>query len=128
MGREQHTRRAYPALRRSVIDQCLLQCRQLLAVSKTFNRQDLAVFHLTHRDEATIHDLTVDQDRAGTTLTFAASFLRAGEAELLPQHVEQPARAKDVERDRRAVQRKAHAANTFSGVAGISSSHTPVAS
>src|SRR5690242_4952344 len=52
---------------------------------------------LACRDEARVDDLAVEQHRARTALALAATFLRAGEAAVLAQHVEQslPRRALD---------------------------------
>ena len=41
MGREQHPRRTDPALRRPVLDECLLKSRQPSAVSQPLDRGDL---------------------------------------------------------------------------------------
>src|SRR6266540_903999 len=128
MGREQHPRRANPALRGALLDERLLKRRQPSAISQSLDCGDLAAFNLAHRHQATIDHFAVDQHGAGPALALATAFFRTRRAQLLAQDVEQAARAGSLERDGVPVQREAHAASTFSGVAGISSSHTPVAS
>src|SRR6267378_2402125 len=128
VSRQQHARRADPALRRAVLDERVLQGRQPATISQSLDRRDLAALDLAYRYQATVHDLAIDQHGAGAALTFAAPFFGAGRSEVFAQHIEQAPRSRTLERHGAAVQREAHAASTFSGVAGISSSHTPVAS
>ena len=66
-----------------------------------------------------IHDLAVEDDRAGPALPFPAAFLRAREPDVLAQDVEQPAHPGDLDLGRRAVDQEpeAHAACPASGAA-----------
>lgn len=128
MGREQHTRRAYPALRRAALNKRLLQSRQPSAVCKALDRKDIATIDLPNGYKTTVDHLSVDQDRASAALPFSATFFRPSGTKIFSKHIEQSPRSRSFERDGASVQRKAHAAKTFSGVAGISSSQTPVAS
>ena len=69
-----------------------------MLVAEPFDRDDVASFDLRERHEARAHRLAVDEHRARAALAFAAAFLRAGEAALLAQHVEQPRHRMRVER------------------------------
>src|ERR1041385_1229877 len=105
-----------------------------------FDRQHILPFHLPHGDETAVHDFAVDHHRARAALPFAAPFLGPGLAQVLAQHVEQPAGSLSLDADSCTVQYESsdhafvrlstpsNAVKIFSGVAGISSSQTPVAS
>src|SRR3990170_3837097 len=106
---------------------------------QAFHRPHRVPVHLADRDEAAVDDGTVDQDRAGSALPLAATFLGPGEPEVLAQDVQQAAHAGHLELDGAAVDDEAEAAvahpvspisaaSTRSGVAGSSWIHTPVAS
>ena len=95
MGREQHPRRADPALRRAVLDECLLQSRQTAVFqSQPFHCHDILTFDLAYSHQAAIDYCAVDEDRAGAALALAAAFFRACRAQILPQDVEQPTRTR----------------------------------
>jgi hypothetical protein len=97
VGREQHSRRTDSTLRGPVIDEGLLETRQPSTLGKTFYGNDLATFDLTHRDQTTVYDFTIDQDRTGAALAFPASLFRAGFAEIFAKHVEQSPGARSFE-------------------------------
>src|SRR6266545_3199682 len=103
MRGEQHAGRTDPALRRAVLDERLLQCRQPSAISQSLDRGDLAALNLAYGYQATVHDLAVDQHGAGTAFAFAAALFRAGGTQVFAQHVKQTACTDDVERNRAAV-------------------------
>ena len=58
--------------------------------------------HCADRDEARVDDLAVEHHRARAALALAAAFLRAGEAQVLAQHVEQPLPRRDLDLARAA--------------------------
>ena len=68
---------------------------------------DLGPGDLADRDEARIDRRAVHQHRAGAALPFPAALLRAGQREILAEHVEQAAHARDVDLGGRAVDREA---------------------
>ena len=97
MGAGRRESRNSTAVRAAVVDKCLLDGVQLIALSDAFDGGDVGTVNLRHRDETTVHNLSVEFDCARATLTFAAAFLCAGEVQLLSQHVEQPRHRKDFE-------------------------------
>ena len=126
-------------------DERLLQGRQPSAISQSFDRGDLAALNLAHRYQATVHDLAVDQHGARPALPFATTLFRACRAKILADHIQQPARTRYLDGYGMTIDRERdghrdvpfplppslfprNASNTFSGVAGTSSSQTPVAS
>ena len=72
---------------RALLDERLLQRRQPSAISEPLDRGDRAPLNLADGYQATVHDLTIDQHRAGTALPFAAPFFRAREVEVLSHYV-----------------------------------------
>ena len=58
---------------------------------------------LADRDEAGVHDGSVEQHRARAALPFPAAFLGAGEPEILAQDVEEAAHAGHIDLGRLAV-------------------------
>ena len=52
---------------------------------------------LAHGHEARVDDLAVDDDRARAALALATALLRAGQAQVFAQRVEQPAHAGHIE-------------------------------
>ncbi|HEV8382905.1 MAG TPA: hypothetical protein VGQ29_15065 [Gemmatimonadales bacterium] len=97
MRREQHSRRADPALRRAVLNESLLEGRQPSAIGQSLDRGNLAALDLAYGYQATVHDLAVDEHRTGAAFPLAAPFLRTGEVEVLAQYVKQTTRTDDVE-------------------------------
>ena len=65
-----------------MLDERLLQGRQPSAISQSLDRGDRAALDLTYGYQATVHDLAIDQHRAGTALPFAAAFFGAGFAQV----------------------------------------------
>jgi hypothetical protein len=78
VGRKQHPRRANPTLRGAVLDKGLLQWRL-----EAFYRYDMTTFDLADRDETAVDDLSVNQNRAGTALSFTTSLFGARVSEIL---------------------------------------------
>ena len=89
-GRDDHSRCADAALRATMFDDRLLNCVQLsFAGRDAFDGFDVATLHLSDGHEATVHDLAVDNHRAGAAFAFAASFFCPGQAKLLAQNIQQ---------------------------------------
>ena len=95
--------RADAALRAAARDERALHGVQHVAAREPLDRRDRAAVALARRDEARVDDLAVEHHRARAALAFAAALLRAGEPQVLAQHVEQalPRRALDGARLRR---------------------------
>src|SRR6185295_5728616 len=99
------------------------------------DRLDAPALALEEGHQAGEDWLAFHHHRAGAALAFAASFLRAGQAEALAHHVEQALHRMAVHLDRLAVEGEgglhgvvsSSPRNNRSGVAGISSTGMPVA-
>ena len=115
-GSHDHARRADAALRAVVLDEGALQ---RMTAAKPFDGRDPRAVGVGERDQARVHRRAVEEHGAGAAFAFAASFLRAGQAAILAQDIEQALQRMRVDAAHRAVQRDAHAIS-FSGVAGIS--------
>src|SRR5438270_38087 len=86
-GGEHHARRADAALRAAALDHRALHGVEALAVGDSLDRGDLRPLDLREGDEATVDKFAVHDDRARAALALAAALLRAGEFQLLAQHV-----------------------------------------
>jgi len=64
------------------------QVMQMLT-GDSLDGQDISVFSLQKRHQATVYEKTVDQYCAGTALALSTAFLWAGESQVLTQYVEQ---------------------------------------
>src|SRR6266404_2686613 len=84
-----HSRSADAALRTTAFQESRLQRAQLRTFGDAFDRSQIRARCLKSRDEAAIHQLAVHQDGARTTLTFSATFLRAGQPKFLAQDIQQ---------------------------------------
>jgi hypothetical protein len=84
-------------------DEGLLHGVQLLAAGDPFDRRHRRTRDLKRRNEAAVHQLTVDQHRAGATLPLTAAFLGAGQVQLLAHEVEETRHGVHVDLDRLAV-------------------------
>ena len=92
---------AEPALgRRRVEERLLERARARRPVARPFDGRDPDAVHLGGEDEARVDAAVVDQDRAGAALADEAALLRAGQAEVRAEHVEQRVMGFDVERAR----------------------------
>ena len=76
------------------------------------------------RDQTRAHRLAVDEHRARTALSLAASLLRARESAFVAEHVEQARHRMRLDFVRVTVQRELHWAIS-SGIAGISRTSRP---
>src|ERR1039458_10032149 len=88
-GRENHSRRADPALCAAALQKSFLQDMQGFMRSESFDRNHAGPLRLEYRHEATIYERAIHQHSTRTTLAFSATFLRAGQMQLVPQHVEE---------------------------------------
>ena len=96
MGGEDHARCTDAALRATGFEEALLDGSEVGGVAgQPFDGGDARVSGLEHWDEAGVNQDTVEQDRAGAALAFAAAFLGAGEAEGLAKDVEQACHGRD---------------------------------
>src|SRR6185503_6709329 len=117
-----HPRRANPALRAAELDKRMLQ-RMLAAES--FDGRDAGAIDLRERHQAGVDRETVNQHRTGAALSFAAALFRSGQMAGFPEHIEKPRHRMRPHAGPFAIQREAHAAMIFSGVAGMSRTSTP---
>jgi hypothetical protein len=62
---------------------------KMLAAAETFDGGHRFIGDAPHRSDARTMGLAVDQDSAGTALTFAAAILTAGEVELFAEYGEE---------------------------------------
>src|SRR5579871_3340324 len=77
-----------------MIEKSLLERMERVPLGKPFNRQNLAAFRLSCKNQAGIHRLAVEQHRAGAAFAFfAASFY--AEITFAPQHVQQKISGRD---------------------------------
>jgi hypothetical protein len=93
--------------------------------AQPFYSRDPGAISVSKRHQTRIDWQPVEQDRARPALALPAAFLGAGQMTFLTQHVEQPPQRMRQHVGPFSVQREAHAAMTFSGVAGISRTSTP---
>src|ERR1700675_3646921 len=100
---QNHSGSADAALRTAAFQESRLQRTQLRTFGDAFDRSKIRARCLKSRDEAAIHQLAIHQDGARTTLALSATFLRAGQPELLPQNIQQPLHGIDANRFRLAV-------------------------
>src|SRR5204863_1247876 len=110
------------ALRAAVRDKRVLQ---RMSAAEPFNRRHTRPTDLRERHETRVDGQAVNQHGTGAALAFATPFLRTGEVAGFAQHVEQTRHRMRAHVPALAVQREAHAAMIFSGVAGISLISTP---
>ena len=90
--------RAIAALKSIVLDESRLHRMQFVALRETFDRRDLVAFHRDREAEAGVHAPSIHQDGAGAALPVIATFLRAGQIQMLAQGIEQ--RRPRIERER----------------------------
>ncbi len=86
---EQHAGRAEPALHPVVVDERLLHGREPLRRPDALKRRDARAVDGGHRRQARAPRLTVHEHGAGAAATLKAAGLRARDAELLAQHVQE---------------------------------------
>ena len=87
--RAQLAGRAVAALERVVLDERLLQRMQLVVVREPLDGRHLGAIVRDREREACVRPAPVDQHGAGAALAVIAALLRAREAQVLAQQVEQ---------------------------------------
>src|SRR6185436_13445538 len=98
---------------------------QRMIAAQSFDGRHARALDLRERHQTRVDRQAVDQHRARAALAFAAAFLGAGQVTVFAQHVEKPRHRVRADISAFAVQREAHAAMIFSGVAGISRTSMP---
>src|SRR5208282_1614523 len=86
---QNHSRRADAALCTAAFQKCFLQGVQGFSRRQSFDRNNVRPSSLKNWHEAAVYKGAIHQHRARTTFALSATFLRAGQLELMPQHVEQ---------------------------------------
>jgi len=84
--RHHHTRRAYPALRGTMIKECVLQALRHPLFGR-FQRLDRATIRLRHGGQAGAMLCAIDQDGAGPTIARIAPDFDALEVQIIAQHL-----------------------------------------
>src|SRR5919109_5535986 len=84
-----HPRRAEAALERVVLPERLLERMELAASRETLDRRDLAAVGLDGEHGAGLHRVPVEVDRAGAAERRVAADLRAREAEVVAEEVDE---------------------------------------
>jgi hypothetical protein len=88
-GRKDHTRSADSTLGAAAIKESLLQCPYTAVSGQAFDGNDGSAIRLKRRDQAAIHQHSVEQNAAGATLTLATTFFRPRQSQFVPQDVHQ---------------------------------------
>src|ERR1043165_9163682 len=89
LRREEHPWRAVAALCGALLGERGLQRMQIRAAREALDRGDVRIAELLWEREARQHRHAVDEHRARAALAELAAVLRAGEVQLLAQHLEQ---------------------------------------
>jgi hypothetical protein len=76
-------------LQRVIVAEGFLHRVQLVSVGDALDRQDVGALALHREDRAGFDGLAVDVDDAGAALAGVAADMRAGEAQLLAQQLDQ---------------------------------------
>ena len=77
------------ALEAIMLEECLLDGVQLIAVRESLDSGDLGALRDCGKGEAGVDAAAVDEDGARATLSVVTAFLAAGETEILAESVEQ---------------------------------------
>src|SRR5438105_3663568 len=89
LGGEQHAGRTEAALERVALVEGALQALELLRVGEALDRLDGAAVGLHGEHQAAAHDVAVHAHGAGAAYAVLAAEVRAGEAELLAQEIDE---------------------------------------
>jgi hypothetical protein len=89
-----------------MIDERLLHRVQLISDGNSLDRSYCRSTDLGNRNKATVHDLSVDNNRARAALAFTAALLGPGKPQLFAQHVEQASHRKHLKPSLLAIDRK----------------------
>src|SRR5439155_19314184 len=88
-GREDHSRRAEPALQPMLVPERLLHRMQLAVLRQAFDGGDGAPFGLDREQRAGLHGPAVEEDGAGAALAGVAPYVRPGQAEDVAQEMDE---------------------------------------
>src|SRR5215468_10235184 len=84
-----HPRRADPALSAAVPQKGLLKKVELSVRSQALDGDDGGAVGLQRRHETTVHEVTVDQNRASAAFSLATTFFDARQAQVFAQNIQQ---------------------------------------
>jgi len=87
--RHDHARCAKTALQRVAIGESLLHGVQFLALREAFDRDDVGPARLHRQHRARLDGAAVDVDRAAAALARIAPDVRAGQLQLVAQHIDE---------------------------------------
>src|SRR3954447_25661795 len=103
-GRHDHPRRAEPALQAVLLPERVLERVELaLRAGHALDRRDARPVGLDREHRAALHGVAVDVDRAGPALAGLAADVRAGQAQVVPDHLDEEPAWLDVPLPRLAV-------------------------
>src|SRR5437899_11440440 len=102
-ARDHHPRRAVAALQPVVLPERLLDRVQLSVLLQAFHRGDLRALGLDGEDRARLHRIAVEQHRAGAAVRGVAADVRAGQAQVLAEQVDEQQPRLDLHAVRSAV-------------------------
>ena len=88
-GRHDHPRRAVAALEAVLLPEAFLQGMQLTVRREALDRRDRGAVGLDREDRAGLRAPAVDEDGAGAALTGVAPDVRAGQAQVLAEEVDE---------------------------------------
>jgi hypothetical protein len=97
MGCEYHAWGANAALRASTLEKTLLNRVQVFRISHAFYGANACAPCLERGNQATIHELAIEQHRARTTFPFSAAFLGTGKSQILTKHIQQSLHRRHIE-------------------------------
>jgi hypothetical protein len=72
-----------------LIEECLLDWMQAIALSEAFNGRDLLLGNVADTSDAGSTGLAIDQNGAGSALAFTATVLASCQVKMVAQHEEQ---------------------------------------
>src|SRR5437870_13357240 len=102
-ARDHHPRRAVAALQPVLLPERLLDRVQLAVLFQAFHRGDLRALGLDREDRARLHRIAVEQHRAGAAVRGVAADVRAGQAQVLAEQVDEKQSRLDLHAVRSAV-------------------------
>ena len=86
-GAHQHARRAEAALEPVLRDESLLDGMELAVRLEAFDRPDFSAVRLHREHGARLHRFPIQQDRAGAAVRRVTADVRPGQAEVLPEEM-----------------------------------------
>ena len=88
-GAQDHSGGAETALDGSIIEERLLEGREVVFRGNSFDGGDLSAFTLAGQDQAGVYRPAVKNDGTGTAFADPATFFGAGKVEFFPEEVEE---------------------------------------